>query len=260
MEQATAHRAGGRARGEGRSARMNDLAPLYQQIYEDMKGKIEEGAYSEGDRIPSEQELCATYGASRITVRRAVGDLCANGYLVKRQGVGTFVSRPRIFRELRRSGRSIETFTEICRNNGAKAGAHLLERRIVPAREDERTFLGLGEKDLLLYVQRLRTADGVPVYEENVFLPYDEFSGLTGISLDDVSLFDAIQQVSGRRPVRNARLTLEAVAASPEQAGKLRVPAGVPLLYMNAYFLDEEDRPIAIGRQYYVGSRYAFDV
>lgn len=239
---------------------MNELAPLYQQIYEDIKGKIEGGSYAEGDRIPSEQELCSTYGASRITVRRAISDLCTNGYLVKRQGVGTFVSRPRIFRELRRSGNRIETFTDICRSNGARAGARLLERRIVPAREDERAFLGLGENDLLLYVQRLRTADGVPVYEENVFLPYEEFAGLMGASLDDISLFDAIEAVSGRRPVRNARLTIEAVAASSEQAGRLRVPAGAPLLYMNAYFEDPDARPIAIGRQYYVGSRYAFDV
>ena len=244
----------GRARREGRGARMNDLAPLYQQIYEDIKGKIEEGAYAEGDRIPSEQELCATYDASRITVRRAISDLCTNGYLVKRQGVGTFVSRPRIFRELRRSGHS-KTFTDICRDNGARAGARLLERRIVPAREDERTFLGLGEKDLLLYVHRLRTADDVPVYEENVFLPYEEFAGLMGASLDDVSLFDTIETVSGRRPVRNARLTLEAVAATPEQAGRLRVPTGAPLLYMNGYFEDRDGRPVAIGRQY-----YAFDV
>lgn len=258
--QVTGSRVRGRARREGRGARMNDLAPLYQQIYEDIKGKIEGGTYAEGDRIPSEQELCSAYGASRITVRRAISDLCTNGYLVKRQGVGTFVSKPRIFRELRRSGNRIETFTDICRNCGAQAGARLLCRRIVPARSDERAFLGLGENDLLLYVQRLRTADGVPVYEENVFLPYEEFRGLAEITLDDISLFDAIDQVSGRRPVRNARLTLEAVAASPEQASRLRVPAGAPLLYMNAYFEDAEGRPVAIGRQYYVGSRYAFDV
>ena len=239
---------------------MNDLAPLYQQIYEDIKGKIEEGTYAEGDRIPSEQELCSAYGASRITVRRAISDLCTNGYLVKRQGVGTFVSKPRIFRELRRSGNRIETFTDICRNCGAQAGARLLCRRIVPARSDERAFLGLGENDLLLYVQRLRTADGIPVYEENVFLPYEEFAGLMGASLDDVSLFDTIEAVSGRRPVRNARLTIEAVAATPEQAGRLRVPTNAPLLYMNGYFEDRDGRPVAIGRQYYVGSRYAFDV
>ena len=239
---------------------MNDLAPLYQQIYEDIKGKVEEGVYSEGDRIPSEQELCASYGASRITVRRAISDLCTNGYLVKRQGVGTFVSRPRIFRELRRSGRSIETFTDICRHHGARAGAHLLARRLVPARDDERAFFGLDEGGLLLYIQRLRTADGIPVYEENAFLPYEEFRGLAEATLDDVSLFETISRVSGRRPVRNTRLTLEAVAASPEQANRLHVPAGAPLLYMNGYFEDANGCPVVIGRQYYVGSRYAFDV
>ena len=75
-------------------------APLYQQIFEEIKSAIEEGVYAPKERIPSEPELAAQYGVSRITVRRAVEDLCVEGYLVKQQGRGTFVSTPHINRRL----------------------------------------------------------------------------------------------------------------------------------------------------------------
>ena len=75
-------------------------APLYQQIFEEIKGAIEAGDYVPKERIPSEPELSERYGVSRITVRRAVEELCAEGYLVKQQGRGTFVSTPHINRRL----------------------------------------------------------------------------------------------------------------------------------------------------------------
>nr|WP_157885870.1 GntR family transcriptional regulator [Parolsenella massiliensis] len=233
---------------------------LYQKIYEDVRASIEMGTYKPGDKIPSEQELCAEFGASRITVRRAIEELCNNGFLIKHQGVGTFVSKTRFSRQLRRTGNGLVSFTQLCREQGLEPGARLVDRQIVPIRGDERRFFGLGAEALLLYVRRVRTADDVPIYEENIFLPYDEFRGVMSAALDDVSIFDAIEREGGRRPVANSHLTLEAVSASQEQASLLQVPAKAPLLYMNAFFVDKDGRPIAIGRQYYVGSHYAFDV
>lgn len=244
----------------GRVPAQTKVVPLYQQIYEDIKSSIESGKYKEGDKLPTEQELSEKYGVSRITIRRAIGDLCANEYLLSRQGVGTFVSHTHIFRQIRRSGARVQTFTDICRENGMTAGAHLLERQIVPARDEETQFLGLEEPRLLIYTKRVRTANGMPVYEENVFVPYLEFRQLMEVPLDDVSIFGVLEQISGRRITTHSRMTVEAVAASAAQSELLHVAKGAPLLYMNCFFNDQDGRPLAIGRQYYVGSRYAFDV
>ena len=233
---------------------MAKSSPLYQQIYEGIKASIEAGEYAAGQRIPSEQELCAEFSASRITIRRAIEDLCNNGFLVKKQGVGTFVSKTHFSRQLRRTGHGLISFTDMCLAQGLKPAGRVIGRQIVPIREDERRFFDLGKDALLLYVQRIRTADGVPIYEENTFLPYDEFKSMMTSDLENVSIFDAIEASSGRRPVSNNRLTLEAVAASAERASLLQVPAKAPLLYMNAHFLDKDGQPIAIARQYYVGS------
>ncbi len=233
---------------------------LYQQIYEDIRSSIEMATYKPGDKIPSEQELCSEFGASRITVRRAVEELCNNGYLVKRQGIGTFVSKTRFSRQLRRTGNGLVSFTTLCRDQGLTPGASLIDRKIVPIRGDEQRFFGLGAESLLLYIHRVRTADDVPIYEENIFFPYEEFRGLMTTELENTSIFDAAENEGGRRPVANSHLTLEAVAASQEQASLLQVTAKAPLLYMNAFFVDADKKPVAIARQYYVGSRYAFDI
>lgn len=240
---------------------MNDsrITPLYQQVKEDIKSAIEQGRYKTNEKIPSEPELSAEYSVSRITLRRAVEELCNEGYLVKKQGQGTFVSTPRIHRKMA-GGNRMESFTKTCQNYGMRAGARLLSRQIVPVRQDEREFFGLDPDELLVYIERLRTADGLPIFLENQFFPYKEFRGLMEENLNDVSLFETIEQISGRRPVDSSRRTLEIARASVEQAQKLGVSLGEPLMYLNSYFTDQDRKPLCIGRQYYIGSRYMFDL
>lgn len=66
--------------------------PLYQQVKEHLKQQIREGVWREGGRIPSESELMAAFGTSRMTVNRAVRELSAEGWLDRIQGAGTFVA------------------------------------------------------------------------------------------------------------------------------------------------------------------------
>ena len=232
-------------------------APLYQQIFEEIKGAIEEGEYAPKERIPSEPELAAKYGVSRITVRRAVEDLCAEGYLVKQQGRGTFVSTPHINRRLLQYTVA-RSFTDVCHDNEMTPGARVVSRLIVPVRSDEAKFFELDDKALLLYIQRIRTADGQPIFEENVFLPYEGNQDLMDADLEDVSLFDKIAETGGARPTRTPQRTVEAVRATQEQASRLAIAPGDPLLFLNVWFADDQGRPVCIGRQYYVGTRYRF--
>ena len=74
--------------------------PLYAQLMKEIKDQIRKGTYKEGDQIPTEGELSAAYQVSRITVRRTIEELCSQGFLVKRQGKGTFVEIPKIYRKI----------------------------------------------------------------------------------------------------------------------------------------------------------------
>ena len=237
----------------------NTFVPLYQQIKDDIKSAIEQGKYRPKEQIPTEPELSAEYSVSRVTVRRAVEELCSEGYLIKQQGRGTFVSSPRIHRKFSVSSQAV-SFTKTCQEYGMTAGARVLERKIVPVREDEKTFWNCGDDTLLLYIQRVRTADSQPVFLENLFLPYDQFKTLMQADWENRSAFDLIASVSGRRVVNTLRRSIEALRATPEQSSLLSVPVGDALLHLNCYFIDHENHPLCIGRQYYVGSRYMLEI
>ena len=80
------------------------------------------------------------------------------------------------------------------------------------------------------------------------------------IEWNDTSAFKTIRALTGRWPVDATRRTIEVTRASAEQAQELNVPLGDPLLFLNVYFLDQNGKPLVIGRQYYVGSRYMFEM
>lgn len=234
------------------------LTPLYQQLMEDIKCAIEEGRYQPEEKIPSEPELSELYSVSRITVRRAVDELCAQGYLVKKQGKGTFVGHAKLQRKL--VSNENMSFSDVCRLNGQVHSVCLLTQSIVPARQDEIKFLGLEPNSTLLYIQRLHMADGVPIQIENNFYPLEQFGSLWNEDLEHESLFQILREKYMVDPCGTSDTTLEIVRASPEYAQLLDVPVGEPLFYMNAYFIDQEKRPLFVGRQYFVGKRYLLHI
>ena len=77
---------------------------------------------------------------------------------------------------------------------------------------------------------------------------------------NDPSAFKNIRNLSGRWPEDTKHRTIEVTRASAEQAQELNVPLGDPLLFLNVYFVDQYGKPLLIGRQYYVGSRYMFEL
>ena len=80
-------------------------APKYQQVYGALGQRHPRRAvWKPGDRLPSEADLVGQFGASRITVGRAVRDLQLAGLVERRAGSGTYVKAPRAAREASRSG------------------------------------------------------------------------------------------------------------------------------------------------------------
>lgn len=233
--------------------------PLYQRIYDDIKAAINDGVYPPESKIPTEAELSDLYSVSRITVRRAIEDLSNAGYLIKRRGLGTFVCAPCMRRSVLRGGIP-KSFTEICHAAGYKPSTRLVNKEIVTARPDEGEFFGMEEGDLLLHIQRVRMADDLPIFEENIFLPYEEAKTLTSKDFSGTSLFQLLEEMYGRQPKNYQRVLVQSVGASSARAGALQISVGEPLLYVTAYALDQYDKPLYIGRQYYVGSRYMLDL
>ena len=236
--------------------------PLYQQVIDIIKNEINSGAYKAGARIPNEFELAENYKVGRVTVRRTIEELVQQGYLTKRQGKGTFVNAPKLKRKIRQKD-DVQSFSDACRVNGMEAGARVISRKILPADSTEAQFFGVHVGTDLICVERVRTADGVPVMLENnafVLADHPYLQQLADEDLADNSIFALVAVHSGRAPLKSDPCTVEIALADAQTAPLLEVPVGEPLFYMEAYFTDADERPLLLGRQKIVGSRYVFDI
>lgn len=201
--------------------------PLYQQVMDDLKGEIARGVYAAGSRIPSEMELAKSYGVGRITVRRAIEELSRAGYLNRQQGRGTFVCAPKLKRKIRQKD-DVQSFSDACRANGMEPGACVISRKILPADSTEAQFFGVPVGTDLICVERVRTADGVPVMLENNIYVYEDNAYLSTAPLSNQSIFEFVRNRTGRTPAFTDRARSRSRAHRPRSLGCWRFPLANP--------------------------------
>lgn len=241
--------------------------PLYAQLRDILKEQIEGHEFRPGERIPSEEALIRGYGVSRITVRRALSELVAEGYLTKRSGKGSFVSPPdrRTAAPSKVAARfaqdnEVQSFTDACLSNGQRPGARLVSCREVAGFEEEREFFGFGEEGRLVRVERARTADGVPIMVEENYFPADSYAFLLEADFRDTSLFSIIAAAGRGEPMLNEPCQLDLEKATAASADLLDVPVGEPLFCLRGRYFDSEGNAMYLGKQRIVGTRYTFRI
>jgi len=225
--------------------------PIYYQLKEALKQQIESGALKPHERVPSERELEEAYHISRMTARRALEELEAEGYIYRAQGKGSFVAEPKI----RQGLLWLTSFTEDMRERGMRAGARVLRAEVV---SDERVArkLGIDSGEEFVMLQRLRTADGEPMALETSYLRRRFCPGLEGHDFTDRSLYSTLQEEYGLRLGR-AEQAVEAKVADGFEAELLGVKPGAPMLSMERItYLDDGQTPIEYVRSIYRGDRY----
>ena len=150
-------------------------APLYRQLMRRLREDIAAGVYPVSSRIPSEQALCGAYGVSRVTVRRALEELTQEGLLQRRQGKGTFVSTPHLFRDLKH----VNSFASVCRMTGVTPGTRVVRAALVPADAEDISRQLSPAGGQVVETVRLRLANREPVMLEINHFParYDWLLG-----------------------------------------------------------------------------------
>lgn len=232
--------------------------PLYQQLMEELKMLIHTGVYKYGDKIPTEPELAQQYDVSRITVRRTIEELCSQGYLVKQQGKGTFVETPKIYRKVEQH--SNMSFTEACKLNGRIPSSHVLSCEIVDPKEWHQSYLQLGEEEKLIYIQRILSADDIPIIYEDIYLPSEKFANFDSKSLENGSLFKVLKEQFNVISSEKSRSTIEIGTANQRISGLLKIPVGDPIMILKSYMEDDNKNPFYMSREFIVGSRYMISI
>jgi len=226
-------------------------SPLYKQLMTRLRRDIADGVYPIHSRIPSEQQLCDTYQVSRVTVRKALADLTQEGLLIRQQGKGTFVSLPRIQKNLR----EINSFHSACRMLGCTAGTRLIHRQVTPPTEED-AFLNLQEGEQVIEISRLRLADDLPVMLEiNRFPGRYDFLLKGDLSGSLYSLMEAHGLEASQ-----ATHDISLCYASAQQAKLLELAPGDALLQLDEMIFDQHGQPLHLSHQVIRGDRFTFRI
>ena len=207
-----------------------------------------------GALLPSERVLAERFGIARMTVRRELDRLCADGlaYRVERQG--TFVAERRIVQT-----DALSSFSEDILARGMTPGGYVIEQAVVEAPDAVAAALERPPGLPVVLIHRVRTADGVPLAVEWVYLPADDFPLLERAALDDRSLYRLLRQRYGVS-FGEATQRASAVVLSAEEARLLETDAGAPAFLFRRVTRRANGRVIESARSLYRGDRYEIDM
>ena len=205
-----------------------------------------------GSPVPPERELARDYGTSRTTVRQALAELVVEGRLLRRQGKGTFVAKPKVAQSL-----ELASYTEGMRAHGLNPQTRILEIGYIAADEDLALLLGIRPGGRALRIHRLRLADGEPMSVDTSHLPARRFPGLRKQLNRHSSLYETLASAYGVQ-LTEAEETIETVLADPHTADLLAVDAGMPLLLLSRHAVDVTGEPVEWAQSWYRGDRYKF--
>lgn len=229
-------------------------APIYLQLREVVRNKIEEGEYLPGMAIPSENELAETYGINRLTVRNAIDALVGEGMLKRVQGKGVYVVGSKMERDLETLG----GFTQTIREKAAQPSTHILVKAKRAAGEKYAKIFNIEPGGMLYYIKRIGHADGEPISLEEIFLPCGIVPKLEGIDLSVFSLYE-VYDFYGVNLVR-AWQTLDIAELEPSDVRMLNMEPGRAVLLFTCISYDENDRVIEYSRSYTRGDKCNFTV
>ena len=226
--------------------------PQYRQIEHVLRARI--ATLHPGQRLPSDAELCVEFGVSRMTARNAMQRLAEDGLIAREPGRGSFVAEPPAHRRANR----LMTFTQEMLRLGRVPSSRVLTRVIRPATAAEATSLGLPARQPVVHLRRLRFADDAPIAIES--------TTLIGACADAVMTADlargSLHETLGRAGfvLRRGTGTIEAAAATAEDARLLMIRNGDPLLVERRVIVDGHGRRIEATESRYQADRYALVV
>lgn len=224
--------------------RRDASAILHQQVSEALRTHIKE-TLQPGALIPTEAELERRFAVSRATVRRAIDDLVAEGLLVRRQGKGTYVSEPVAIYEPAQL--ASWTASMLALGTSPRTGRVEVRQIAAPSWVAERLQLAGGAK--VVWVWRLRLANGEPLSIMTNYVPLALAPGLVEHGLQRESLYDELRETYQLALARSEDDVTARLASDEEAALLLVAPADAIIeVRRTTYLADGRPAEIAVVR------------
>ena len=230
-------------------------APLYHQLKELLRDKIDSGEWQPGQRIPPERELCLAFNVSRATTTQALNDLEQMGLVERRQGKGTFVAQPKLVQSLL----EFYTFTESTLARGLLPTIKILSLDVVSPTPRQAQMLKLSPEERVIRIERLRLVNGDPVLMDDCFIPYELCPDLVQDDLEKNLLHDVLSHKYGIRMVEQEKW-VEPVVLDDYEASLLRVKKGALGLLVERIAFSQGKKPVEFRKMLVPGHRCKYVV
>jgi GntR family transcriptional regulator len=216
--------------------------PVYITIFSELREQIIKGTLVQGNLLPSENELCARYDASRETVRKGLKELEQHGLIYSRPRRGYFVSAPQH-----------DEFTLSFPSDVVSGESRFKEIKIIWPAEEIQEALQIPSNQKVIAFYRISYADGALSGLEIKYIPYTK--GLP--SIEDEINYAVFPQAANAKMTSFSyytELTVKAVSAQGEILAMLECPEDEPLLLVSRVYITQAGAHIAYSKQYLLGS------
>ncbi|MBD9650049.1 GntR family transcriptional regulator [Ensifer sp. ENS09] len=231
----------------------NHPDPLYIQLRNLLKAKIDQREWATNEKLPSERELVTQYSVSRITVRQALKELEHLGYLQSRPGKGIYVSEPKPSYELE----IVRSFTQTAIENRLRPSMRLLTGEVIKAGEEIARSLSLPVGAEVVYLERLRLLNDLPVVVQRDWFSAGMTPGILKLdwTAENRSLYSEFEQTYGVFPARG-QSTVSARLATDAEAELLQMETPAAVLTLDQVAYDATNRTVNISAAAYHPLRY----
>ena len=221
--------------------------PLYRQLARHLESAI--GKLAPGDRLDSEGQLSERFGVSRITVRQAIEELARKQLVVRKQGKGTFVTKPAVQHDLRRlHGLLASLFAQ-----SDAASTELLRYELATPPPNIALLLGLKRPQSALALDRLYLIGGHPVAFAQAWLA-PEVASMPRAKADLISTEDMMRAAGIR--IATSQVSIRAEAAGTAVGRLLGLPARAPVLVLRRNALNQDGVAKEVSRVWFCSDAY----
>jgi GntR family histidine utilization transcriptional repressor len=226
-------------------------APLYARVKQMINQQIQSGTWPPHHRVPSESELVSQLGFSRMTINRALRELTAEGWLVRMQGVGTFVAEPKSQSALF----EIHNIADEIASRGHRHHCQVVLLGEEAAGSERALALDMREGQRVFHSLIVHYENDIPVQIEDRFV--------NALVAPDYLQQDFTQQtpyayLSQVAPLTEGEHVVEAILAEPEECRLLQISDGEPCLLIRRRTWSGR-QPVTAARLIHPGSRHRLE-
>lgn len=231
--------------------------PLYHRLYVILRDKLTNGTYVAGDLLPPEVDLVRTYGVSRVTAKRALDELAAEGLVERSRGRGTVATGKR-FDMIGGTPltANVDTLLANLETIGTKTNVQIISFGFVRAPKYVAEQLKISEEQEVQKAVRLRSKDGRPLAISTSFISPNINLKITPSDLKKNSLIRIV--VESGHEISEVHQAISATLADDIAASLLHIPSGSPLIRIRRTFCARNAVPIDHVEMLYPSERFEY--